>query len=206
MPAVVSMFLRSRLHNGPVRPLLSRHKLSMTNCLVPDNLGLMVREFSAGGVVVRWVDEKWQVAVIEPQKEGTAASSVTSRQKKAQKMLLALPKGLVDPGEKPEQTAIREVKEETGLETRPIAKLGDTKYVYVRSWGDKERVFKIVSFYLLCYEAGTIDDITEAMRVEVRRALWIPLEEAARRLAYGGEKDMARRAEEYVREHPECGK
>ena len=165
----------------------------------------MVREISAGGVVTRRVAEKWQVAVIEPQKENTGANSVTSRQKKAQKMLLALPKGLVDAGEKPEQTAIREVKEETGLITRAITKLGDIKYVYVRSWGNKERVFKVVSFYLLRYEAGTIDDISSDMRVEVKRALWIPLEEAAGRLAYRGEKDVMRRAEEYLREHPETG-
>ena len=165
----------------------------------------MVREVSAGGVVIRWVDEKWQVAVIEPQKEGSAASSATSGRKKAQKRLLALPKGLVDPGEKPEQTAIREVKEETGLSARPITKLGDIKYIYVRAWGDKERVFKIVSFYLLRYEAGTIDDIAAAMRIEVKQAAWIPLEEAARRLAYRGEKEMARRAQQYLEEHPELG-
>jgi 8-oxo-dGTP pyrophosphatase MutT (NUDIX family) len=163
----------------------------------------MVREISAGGVVIRWVDEKCQVAVIEPQKETPAANSVTSGRKKAQKMLLALPKGLVDPGEKPEQTAIREVKEETGLTARPITKLGDIKYMYVRSWGDKERVFKIVSFYLLRYEVGTIDDIASDMRIEVKQAIWIPLEEAPRRLAYQGEKDMARRAQEYLQEHPE---
>lgn len=163
----------------------------------------MVREISAGGVVIRRVDEKWQVAVIEPQKEVPAANIVTSRPRKAQKMLLALPKGLVDPGEKPEQTAIREVKEETGLTARLIAKLGDIKYVYVRSWGDKQRVFKIVSFYLLRYEAGTIDDIAAVMRIEVQQAIWIPLEETPRRLAYSGEKDMARRAQRYLQEHPE---
>lgn len=166
----------------------------------------MVREISAGGVVVRRVDEKWQVAVIEPQKEAAGANSVTLGQKRAQKMLLALPKGLVDPGEKPEQTAIREVKEETGLTAPAITKLGDTKYTYVRSWGDKQRVFKIVSFYLLRYEAGKIDDIAPAMRIEVKRAMWIPLEEAARRLAYRGEKDMVRKAEKYLQEQPECCK
>ena len=69
-------------------------------------------------------------------------------------MVLALPKGLVDPGEKPEQTALREVREETGLVATTITKLGDIKYVYVRSWGDGERVFKIVSFFLLRYRVG----------------------------------------------------
>jgi len=163
----------------------------------------MVREISAGGVVIRQVDEKWQVAVIEPQKEGSGANSVTSSRKKTQKKLLALPKGLIDPGEKPEQTAIREVKEETGLSARPITKLGDIKYMYVRAWGDKERVFKIVSFYLLQYESGTIDDVVAEMRIEVKQAIWIPLEDAAKRLAYGGEKAIARRAQQYLQEHPE---
>ena len=91
------------------------------------------------------------------------------------KPVLCLPKGLVDPGEKPLEAALREVREETGITAAPITKLGDSKYVYVRSWGDGERVFKIVSFYLLRYESGRIDDIAEEMRVEVARAsgcLW----------------------------------
>ena len=65
---------------------------------------------------------------------------------------MALPKGLVDAGEKPDQTALREVREETGLTATLVTKLIDIKYVYVRSWGDKQRVFKIVSFYLLRYD------------------------------------------------------
>ncbi len=68
---------------------------------------------------------------------------------------------------------VREVREETGIVAVPITKLADIKYVYVRSWGDGERVFKIVSFYLLRYESGNIDDISEDMRVEVARANWI---------------------------------
>jgi 8-oxo-dGTP pyrophosphatase MutT (NUDIX family) len=163
----------------------------------------MIREISAGGVVVRPTEEGWQVAVIEPQKEPAAESSPAKKSKRSQKLLLALPKGLVDPGEKPEQTALREVREETGLTATLIAKLGDIKYVYVRSWGDQQRVFKIVSFYLLKYESGEIGEISEEMRVEVKSAHWIPLEGAARQLAYSGEKDMVRRAEEYLKEHPE---
>jgi 8-oxo-dGTP pyrophosphatase MutT (NUDIX family) len=118
-------------------------------------------------------------------------------------MLLALPKGLVDPGEKPEQAAVREVVEETGITAIPVTKLGDTKYAYVRTWGDGERVFKIVSFYLFRYQSGEIDEIAADMRIEVKRALWIPLEDAARKLAYRGEKDMVRQAQAYVKAHPE---
>jgi hypothetical protein len=75
--------------------------------------------------------------------------------------------------------------------------------VYVRSWGDGERVFKIVSFYLLRYESGRIDNITEEMRVEVAHAKWVRLEDAPKLLAYRGEKQMARKALEYVRAHDE---
>jgi 8-oxo-dGTP pyrophosphatase MutT (NUDIX family) len=161
----------------------------------------MLREISAGGVVVRRTQDALEMAVIEPQKE---PSSTGQKAKKAsQKVVFALPKGLVDAGEKPEQTALREVREETGITAEPVTKLADIKYVYVRSWSDNERVFKIVSFYLLQYQSGEIDDVSPEMRIEVKRALWIPLEEGARKLAYRGERDVARRALEYLKSHPE---
>ena len=119
------------------------------------------------------------------------------------KVVLALPKGLVDEGEKPDQTALREVREETGITASLITKLTDIRYVYVRSWGDRERVFKIVSFYLLRYESGRIDDVTPAMRVEVRRALWLALEDAPKKLAYNGERQVVKKAQEYLKSHPE---
>jgi hypothetical protein len=75
--------------------------------------------------------------------------------------------------------------------------------VYVRSWGDNERVFKIVSFYLLRYESGTIGEISPEMRIEVKRAFWIPLKEAVGKLAYRGEKETVTRAQEYLQSHPE---
>src|SRR6058998_1640189 len=149
----------------------------------------MLREFSAGGVVVRQMRGKWFLAAIEPCRSAAEAKPKTA------KTVLALPKGNVDPGEKPEQTAIREVREETGITGSVIRKLGDIKYTYVRSWGDKQRVFKIVSFYLLRYEGGRIDEIPSAMRIEVKRAMWVPLDEAESKLAYRGERDMVRRAQ-----------
>lgn len=161
----------------------------------------MVREISAGGVVVRRSAEGWEMAVIEPRKE--ASDSGGSAKKGVRKVTLALPKGLVDPGEKPNQTALREVQEETGLTASLVTKLTDIKYVYVRSWGDKQRVFKIVSFYLLRYVSGEIDDVTDAMRVEVKQALWIPLEDAVKKLSYRGERDVVRRAQEYLQSHSE---
>lgn len=161
----------------------------------------MVREISAGGVVARRDGEGWLVAAIEPQRESVRPS--TSRKGTSQRTVLALPKGLVDPGEKPEQTAIREVWEETGLRAALVRKLADIKYVYVRSWGDHQRVFKIVTFYLLRYESGEIGEISPEMRIEVKRALWIPLEEARRKLAYRGERQVVQQAEGYLRAHLE---
>ncbi len=172
----------------------------MTNSRIPVNLGAMVREISAGGVVLRRSGEGWEMAVIEPQ---TEVSSARPAKKTSRKVVLALPKGLVDPGEKPEQTALREVHEETGLIATPIAKLADIKYVYVRSWGDQQRVFKIVSFFLLRYQSGEIDDVSREMRAEVRRAFWIPVEEGPHKLAYRGERDVVRRALLYLKSYPE---
>jgi 8-oxo-dGTP pyrophosphatase MutT (NUDIX family) len=178
----------------------------------------MVREISAGGVVIRKREGEWWMAAIEPPTEcgrEAARRSKASRSKPAPSKplprhsigrkirVLTLPKGLVDPGEKPLESALREVYEETGVTADLIAKLGDSKYVYTRAWGDGQRVFKIVSFYLMRYRSGRINDISPEMRIEVARARWIRLSDAAKLLAYGGEKQMARRALDYVKANPE---
>jgi len=163
----------------------------------------MLREISAGGVVLRRDNGVWSMAAIELPPDSSANSASQKRGPRAKnKATICLPKGLVDPGEKALEAALREVREETGIVAEPITKLADIKYVYVRSWGDKERVFKIVSFYLLRYVSGTINDISEDMRIEVGCAKWIPLEEAPSILAYSGEKQMARKALEYLKEKP----
>jgi len=163
-----------------------------------------VREISAGGVVLRHKDGEWWMAAIELPSTPDVTPDPTKRAVRPKnKPVLCLPKGLVDPGEKPLEAALREVREETGITAVPITKLGDSKYTYVRAWGDGERVFKIVSFYLLRYESGRIDHIDDAMRIEVARAQWIRLEDAPKLLAYRGEKQMARRALEYVEAHEE---
>jgi 8-oxo-dGTP pyrophosphatase MutT (NUDIX family) len=142
----------------------------------------VAREFSAGGVLVRSVGGRPMLAAIRPQ--GKKAG------------VWALPKGLVDPGESPAETAVREVREETGVDGRLVEKLGDVKYVYTR---DGERIFKIVSFFLLRAGRGRIGEIDESMRIEVAEARWLPLEEAPRLLAYRGEREMAQLAWEKMR-------
>jgi 8-oxo-dGTP pyrophosphatase MutT (NUDIX family) len=103
----------------------------------------------------------------------------------------ALPKGIIGDGEKPDVTAVREVEEETGVEGRLVEKLGDVRYVY--TWAG-ERVFKVVSFYLLRYSQGRLGDLPPATAHEVAEVRWLPLEEAPRLLAYKGEREMAERA------------
>ena len=167
----------------------------------------MLREISSGGVVVRHKDGTWWVAVIEPRGDSVPKAANVNPPKTAgrakEKTVLCLPKGLVDPGEKALEAALREVREETGITASLITKLADIKYMYVRSWSDGQRVFKIVSFYLFRYLSGRIDQISEDMRIEVAEALWVPLADAPKLLAYKGEKQMVRQALEYVNTHSE---
>jgi 8-oxo-dGTP pyrophosphatase MutT (NUDIX family) len=127
----------------------------------------MIREFSAGGVVVRRFRGRPFVAVVRVRDD-----------------VLALPKGHPDGRESAADAARREVREETGLEAELVEKLGDIRYWYVR---DAQRVMKIVSFFLFRYVSGSVADHDQ----EVEEAAWIPLEEAPERLAYQGERDMA---------------
>ena len=132
----------------------------------------LLREFSAGGLVVRRMRGRPFIAAVRV-KEGT---------------VLALPKGHIEQGESGAETAVREVREETGVDSRLIEKLDDIRYWYTR---DGARVLKVVSFFLLAYRSGSVRDY---QREEVDSAEWIPLEEAPDRLAYRGEKEMARAA------------
>ena len=129
----------------------------------------MLREFSAGGVVIGDA----QLAVIRPQ--GRPAGH------------WALPKGAIDPGESGVDAAVREVFEETGLVAEIVRKLEPIKYVYQR---DGERIFKVVTFWVMEPVGGELGAIAEEMRVEVAEVAWIPLADAPRLLAYRGEKRM----------------
>jgi len=132
----------------------------------------LLREFSAGGLVVRRMRGRPFIAAVRL-KDGK---------------VLALPKGHIEAGESGAEAAVREVREETGIDSRLIEKIDDIKYWYSR---DGARVFKVVSFFLLAYRAGSVRNF---QREEVEGAEWLPLEEAPDRLSYKGEKEMARAA------------
>jgi 8-oxo-dGTP pyrophosphatase MutT (NUDIX family) len=166
---------------------------------------MVVREFSAGGVVLRKMRGRWFLAVIEPHMLRPKKSLKRSNSPPKQAALVALPKGAIDKGEKPEQAAVREVSEETGVEANLVTKLADIKYYYVRNWGDGARVFKIVSFYLLLYRSGRLGNISPEMRIEVQNAYWLPLEDASNTLSYAGERDVVQSALRYLKTHPELG-
>ena len=140
---------------------------------------------------MRRIDGSVHIALIEPRKSEAEEAELATKNDPA---VLTLPKGLLDPGEKPQAAAVREVYEETGLRAEIISKIADSKYTYTRHWSDGQRVFKIVTFYLMRYVSGEIGDISSAMEIEVKRALWVPLGEAPKRMAYGGEKKVVLQA------------
>jgi 8-oxo-dGTP pyrophosphatase MutT (NUDIX family) len=129
-------------------------------------------EFSAGGVVVR----DRACVVIVPKRRAADGRRV-----------LALPKGHPDGDETAQDAALREVREEAGVEARAVEKLGDVRYFYQRGG---QRIAKIVSFFLLEYVAGEPSEHDH----EVEEARWMALEEAAEALTYKGEREMAARA------------
>jgi 8-oxo-dGTP pyrophosphatase MutT (NUDIX family) len=126
------------------------------------------RELSYGGVVVHNGD----VLVITP------AGRFNVR---------TLPKGGANAGESEEATALREVREETGVQARVVERLGNVEYWYRRGG---RRVFKTVGFYLCDYVSGDTADHDH----EVDEARWMPLEEARTELSYPGERRIIERA------------
>lgn len=120
---------------------------------------------------------------------------VPKRRAASGRTVLALPKGHVDPGETPAQAALREVREEAGVEAELVEKLGDVRYWYQR---DGQRIAKVVTFYLFDYRSGDVADHD----AEVEEARWLPLDEALAQLSYRGEREMVQRALERVRGQP----
>lgn len=133
-------------------------------------------EFSAGGVVVRDGPGGLECVVIVPTRRAADGSKV-----------LALPKGHPNGRESPQDAALREVREEAGVEADVVEALHDVRYFYQR---DGRRIAKVVRFFLLRYRSGSIEDHDH----EVEVARWVPLAEAATTLTYPGEREAVVRA------------
>ena len=136
-------------------------------------------QVSAGGVVYRGKSTSVEVAIIK-------VGPIIRWQ---------LPKGIVDEGETPEEAAIREVREETGLVARVEAPLEKIEYWYV-SGGKTGRVryHKFVHFYLMKYRSGNTDDHDH----EVLEARWVPILDAHRMLSFESERKLVEKARELI--------
>ncbi len=134
---------------------------------------------SAGGVVFRRGANGIEVVICGRTRDG----------------VWGLPKGTPAPGESLEEAAVREVSEETGLQVRPLRKIGTIEYWFAKPQ-EKVRVHKRVHHYLMVPVGGSIDQHDwEYDRVE-----WVPVEEALARLSYRNEAEVVRKAVQLVRE------
>jgi 8-oxo-dGTP diphosphatase len=133
-----------------------------------------VREISSGGVVYRRNGGVTEVALIRVRHRWS------------------LPKGQVEEGEGVQETALREVREETGLEGKIVVKLGDISYWYTNKTreGETSRIFKRVYFFLIRYLKGDV----RCHDQEVEEARWFPISEAIEKIAYSNERETVRKA------------
>ena len=132
-------------------------------------------QISAGGVAIRRVGDSTEVALV-------SVSNPARWQ---------LPKGIVDPGETPEIAALREVREEAGIEAELVAPLDVIEYWYVGQRGQQRvRFHKRVHFFLMEYKSGELSNHDH----EVNEARWFPIVEAQRVLAFKGERQAVAQA------------
>jgi 8-oxo-dGTP pyrophosphatase MutT (NUDIX family) len=137
-------------------------------------------QISAGGVVFRRLDDsRVEVALISVG-EGNRWQ---------------LPKGLIDAGEAVEAAAMREAREETGLETELVAHIDKIEYwYYSTNRGQRVRFHKFVYFYLLRCVAGDVRDHD----AEVNESRWVEIDEAHALLAFASERKVVARAREML--------
>jgi len=139
------------------------------------------RQESAGGVVFRQHEGVTEVVVIGVDARG--------------EQRWQLPKGLVVAGEQPEQAALREVREETGLVAEILQPLETIEYWYNgRGGAARVRFHKFVYFYLMRYLQGDTADHDH----EVTEARWTPIDEAARMLTFKSERKLVEQAAELL--------
>jgi len=136
-------------------------------------------QVSSGGVAFRWQDLEPEIAIVSVKPS----------------LRWQLPKGIVDPGESPEITAVREVREEAGIETDLPSLIETIEYWYRSTkYGKPVRFHKFVHFYLLSYRSG---DVTEHDH-EVAEARWVSFEEAMEMLAFKSERKVVEKAKEMI--------
>jgi 8-oxo-dGTP pyrophosphatase MutT (NUDIX family) len=136
-------------------------------------------QFSAGGVAFRKRGGRIQVALI----------SVGESNR------WQLPKGLVDKGESTENAALREVREETGIDAVITERIDKVEYWYVsKEEGNPVRYHKFVYFYLLRYSSGDVRNHDH----EVNEARWFDIDDAINRLAFDNEKKIMEKAKEMI--------
>jgi 8-oxo-dGTP pyrophosphatase MutT (NUDIX family) len=140
-----------------------------------------VRETSAGGLVLADLDA--------PFDDMTAA--LIGRVDRRGRTMWSLPKGHIETGETAEQTAMREVAEETGISGTIVAPLGKIDYWFV---SEGRRIHKTVHHYLLRFTGGELSDED----YEVSEVAWVPLSELPRKLTYSDERRLARMAESVI--------
>ena len=134
-----------------------------------------VEQVSAGGAAFRRTADSYEIAII---------SVVPSRR-------WQLPKGLIDADETPEIAALREVREEAGIETDALAPIEKIEYWYVgEDRGERVRFHKSVHFFLLAYRSGVVENHD----AEVAEARWVKIAEAVQMLAFKGEKEVVEKA------------
>jgi 8-oxo-dGTP pyrophosphatase MutT (NUDIX family) len=138
-------------------------------------------QVSAGGVAFRWKDSEPEIAIVSVKP----------------KLRWQLPKGIVDEGESPQETAVREVREEAGVETELIKLIETIEYWY-RSvkYGKPVRYHKFVHFYLLEYKSGDVANHDH----EVEESRWVSFDEALELLDFKSEREVVEKAQKMVRE------
>lgn len=136
-------------------------------------------QVSAGGVVFRGEKDRIEVVIV----------SVGGQQR------WQLPKGLVEDGEKPEVTAVREAREEAGVDSEVVQHLETIEYWYAGlDGGERVRFHKRVHFYLLRYVAGD----TREHDWEVNEARWVPIADATGQLTFDSERRVLEKARQLV--------